>query len=390
MTRTASTSFDAVDLGVLRSRHHTKWLGVPDDVISLSVAETDYDPAPPVAEALTRAVAVGDFGYAPPDALELPAAFAAFADRHWGWRPDPDAFVPVSEIMVGVVEALRVLTAPGDRVIVDTPAYGPYFRALQEAGRTLVPVPLLRTPDGVRRDVEGLRRAFADGATAMLLCNPHNPTGHLAGRAELTEVAAAAAEHGAAVIADEIWAPLVLDDRAFVPYATVPQGDGARSVVLTSASKAYNVPGLKCALMLPVTGRAAEAFSGLPELLPFRISLLGVLAGQAAFAQGDAWLAGLRAYLRSNRDLLTRLLAEHVPAVGGPAAGYVPPAATYLSWLDLRPLLPDGATAADHVEGHARVRLTDGGYYGAPGWARLNFATSATLLEEAVRRLGTL
>jgi cystathionine beta-lyase len=393
----ASPGFDAVDLVALRRRHNTKWAGAPDDVIALSVAETDFAPARPVTAVLEAAIADGDLGYAPPDAIGLPAAFAAFAGRHWGWHPDPAAFVPVSEVMVGVVEALRLLTAPGDRVVVETPAYGPYFKVMRETGRTLVPVPLLHTAGGLRRDTEGLCRAFAEGATAMLLCHPHNPTGHLADRAELTAVAAIAAEYGAAVIADEIWAPLVLDDAGpenpggspFVPYATVPQGEGARSVVMTSASKAYNIPGLKCALMLPVTDGAAAALRGLPELLPYRISLLGVLAAQAAFAEGDAWLAGLRGYLRSNRDLLTRLLAEHVPGAG-PAAGYVPPAATYLSWIDLRTVVPDAVPVAAYVEERARVRLSDGEEYGAPGRARLNFGTSAALLEESVRRLGTL
>ncbi|MCF3965434.1 MalY/PatB family protein [Streptomyces fuscigenes] len=392
--------FDTVDLAQLRRRHNTKWGGVPHDVLSLSVAETDFATAPPVTAALERALADGDLGYAPPDALGLPAAFAAFAGRHWDWHPDPAAFVPVSEVMVGVVEALRLLTAPGDRVVVETPAYGPYFRVLRETGRAIAPVPLLATPEGPRRDLEGLRRAFAGGATAMLLCHPHNPTGYLGDRTELTAVAALAAEYGVAVIADEIWAPLVLDGAApaagdapgdaggrspFVPYATVPQGDGVRTVVMTSASKAYNIPGLKCALMLPATEAAAAALRGLPELLPFRIALLGVLAGQAAFAEGDAWLGDLRAHLRANRDLLTRLLAEHVPG-----AGHVPPDATYLAWVDLRGVAPEGVPAAAYVEERARVRLSDGEEYGAPGWARLNFGTSAALLEESVRRMGAL
>ncbi|MGQ4517191.1 aminotransferase class I/II-fold pyridoxal phosphate-dependent enzyme [Streptomyces sp. DW26H14] len=391
----SDSPFDAVDPGLLRRRHNTKWYGTPGDVLALSVAETDFAPAPPVARVLERAFADGDFGYAPPDAIGLPAAFAAFAGRHWGWHPDPAAFVPVSEVMVGVVEALRVLTAPGDRVVVETPAYGPYFRVMRETGRTLVPVPLLHTADGWRRDTEGLRRAFAEGATAMLLCNPHNPTGHLADRAELAAVAALAAEHGAAVLADEIWAPLVLDGADaehpgdgpdFVPYATVPGvAEGPPSVALTSASKAYNIPGLKCALLLPLTDGATAALRGVPELLSHRISLPGVLASQAAFEEGDAWLGGLRAYLRSNRDLLTRLLAEHLPG-----AGYTAPAATYLAWLDLRSVVPNGAPVAAHVEERARVRLTDGDEYGAPGWARLNFGTSAALLGESVRRLRAL
>ncbi|MEW2545033.1 aminotransferase class I/II-fold pyridoxal phosphate-dependent enzyme [Streptomyces sp. NPDC047002] len=381
----APFDFDAVDLAAVRRRHHTKWEGAGEGVLALSVAETDFAPAPPVAAALGRALADGDLGYAPPGALGLPAAFAAFAGRHWGWHPDPAAFVPVPEVMVGVVEALRVLTAQGDGVVVETPAYGPYFRVLRETGRTLVPVPLLRTEDGWRRDTEGLRRAFAGGAKAMLLCNPHNPTGFLADRDELTAVAGLAAEHGVAVVADEIWAPLVLDGGpGFTPYATLPQGDGARAVVLTSASKAYNVPGLKCALLLPATEGAAAALRGLPELISHRISLLGALAGEAAFAEGDTWLAGLRAHLGAARDLLTRRLAEHAPAVR-----CAPPAATYLAWLDLRGL-PGGAPTAAEVERRTGVRLSDGDEYGAPGWARLNFGTSTAVLDEAVRRLHAL
>ncbi|MFD7923338.1 MalY/PatB family protein [Streptomyces sp. NPDC059740] len=370
------------DLARLRRLHHTKWGGLPDDALALSVAETDFPPAPPVAEALRLALADGDLGYAPHDGLHLPRAFTDFADRHWGWRPDPADTLTVPEVMVGIVEMLRVLTRPGDPVVVETPAYGPYFKVLRETGRTLWPVPLLRDEHGWHRDLDGLRQAFASGATAMLLCHPHNPTGHLADRAELAAVARLAHEHGVAVLADEIWAPLVLQDTAdgFVPYATVAHRD-ARAVVLSSASKAFNVPGLKCALLLPASPATAPALRRLPELLTHRTSLLGLLAATAAFRDGDAWLGALRTHLRANRDLLTARLADLLPDVG-----FSPPPATYLAWLDLRALRSDG-TAAEHLRHHAGVLLSDGEEYGAPGWARLNFATGPEVLTQALARI---
>lgn len=161
--------FDDVDLARLERLHNSKWELRAPGAIGASVAETDFLPAPAIAEALRRAVADGDLGYGPADGGRLPAAFAGFAERHWGWRPDPASILPIPEVMVGVAELLRVLTAPGDGVVVEVPAYDPYFMVPPETGRSIVPVPLLTTPEGPRRDLDGLRGAFA-AARAPCCC----------------------------------------------------------------------------------------------------------------------------------------------------------------------------------------------------------------------------
>ena len=196
--------------------------------------------------------------------------------------------------MVGIQELVRVLTEPGDGVILSTPAYPPYFRELR---RPLVEVPLL---DGGALDIDGIDAAFAAGARAMVLCNPHNPTGRVAPREELEALAAVADAHRAWVIADEIHAPLTFPGETFIPWLTV----APRGVALTSASKAFNLTALKLGL---IVGEPVERLSG---DLRDHAGYLGVIAAEAAFRDGDEWLDETLAMIAANHAALPSLLPE--------------------------------------------------------------------------------
>ncbi|WP_308282999.1 MalY/PatB family protein [Pseudonocardia nigra] len=362
------------DLTDLRRRRSTKWAEHPSDVLPAFVAEMDVALAPPVRDALIEAVELGDLGYAEPGGLF--DAFAGFARRRFGWSPRPTRMRLVPDVMTGIIETLRVLTAPGDGVVITPPVYPPFFAGIPEAGRRVVEVPLV---DG-ELDLDGLERAFAGGARAFLLCNPHNPTGRVLDRARLEAVAALAERHGVLVLADEIHAPLTLPGARHIPFAAL--GD-SRSVVFTSASKAFNTAGLKCALAVAGSDEIGTELDRLPHELRYRSGLLGVIASEAAFTQGDAWLDELVGTLHGNVHRLAALLAEHLPAVG-----YRPPDAGYLAWLDCRGLgLGDDPAATFRERG--RVALVPGPDFGVPGrgFARLNLGTSDELLTEAVRRM---
>lgn len=375
-----------------------KWRTHPDDVLPLWVAEMDVPLAPPVHEALIDALARGDTGY--PVGTAYAEAFGGFATERWGWDAvavERTAIVP--DVMLGIVEVLHLLTAPGDTVVVNCPVYPPFYAFLETAGRRVCEAPL--SADG-RLDLDVLAEAFADSvdghrAAAYVLCTPHNPTGTVHTRKELEAVAALARQHGVRVVADEIHAPLVLPGAQFVPYLSVPGADDGFSVV--SATKAWNLAGLKAALV--VAGpEAADDLARLPEVVSHGPSHLGVIAHAAALRSGSAWLDALLAGLDDNRRLLGELLAEYLPAVSWSA-----PAATYLAWLDCRGLgLDAGADAAADDRGlvtstagpagafleRARVALSAGTAFGTggAGHVRLNFATSQEILTEAVRRMG--
>lgn len=384
-----------LSLPELRRRTSMKWRAHPDDVLPLWVAEMDTPLAPPVAAALTEAVERGDTGY--PAGTAYHEAVRDFAAERWGWHGlavARTALVP--DVMMGIVEMLRLVTGPGDVVVVCPPVYPPFYAFVTHAGRRVLEAPL--GADG-RLDPAALDEAFARARAgcarpAFLMSNPHNPTGAVHTRDELAAVAELAARYRVRVVSDEIHAPLVLAGARFTPYLSV-EGAGDAFAVL-SASKAWNLSGLKAALAVAGPDAAAD-LARLPEEVGHGPSHLGVLAHTAAFRDGGGWLDRLLAGLTANRALLDTLLAERLPAVG-----YLRPEGTYLAWLDCTPLgldagpAPDGPGVVTDLAGparyfldHARVALSSGHVFGTggAGHVRLNFAAHPDVLTAAVTRM---
>jgi cystathionine beta-lyase len=367
----------------LRTRTSMKWRTFPDDVLPLFVAETDYPLAPPIAAALATAIRNSDTGYVPP-ASDLPDAFAEFAAARWGWEVDPGQVFTTTDVGVAIVETLRRVCSPGDRVIVNSPVYFPFFDLLVEAGMQVVDVPLTGGLDaGWSLDLDGTERAFQGGATAYLLCNPQNPVGLVHSAEQLRAVAELARKYGATVVSDEIHGPLVYPGVDFTPFLNVSDDAREVGVCVTSASKGWNLAGLKCALMVTAGGRAAPIVGSMPDEVYWRTSILGLHAGIAAYRDGREWLDGVVASLDRNRVLLQELLAEHLPEVG-----YRMPDATFLAWLDFS-RLGWGDDPAAHALEVAKVGLSNGPPFGPTGrgFARLNLACSPEVLTEAVTRL---
>lgn len=379
----AATAPDTeLSLERLARRRSAKWSSFEAGVLPAWVAEMDFALAPAVKAALKEAIELDDCGYANPLAPGgLREAFAGFAGRRLGWEVDPERVVPLVDVVSGLSELLRVLTEPGDGAVINPPVYHPFFSLIAEAGRRVVEVPLA---DGRELDLDGIARAFAGGARALILCNPHNPTGAVLERSELEALAQLAGEHDAWVLADEIHAPLVLDGAEHLPFVSVSAAAAERGIVLSSASKAFNVAGLKCAVAVTAGEPASEAVQRLPEVARHS-GHLGVLASEAAFRDGDQWLDEVLAVLDSNRRRLGELLAERLPQVG-----YQPPRAGYLAWLDCS-ALGLGADPAPALLERGRVALSGGPSFGrgGDGFVRLNFGTSPELVEQIVERIAT-
>jgi cystathionine beta-lyase len=375
---TAREAFEALSLDELRRRRSEKWRRYPEDVLPAWVAEMDFPLPPPVRAALLEAVERDDCGYA--NAGELPEVFARFAAERWDWRVDPARVHVVPDVMTGVAEVLRALTEPGAPVVVNPPVYPPFFNVTREIGRRVVEVPLAADR---HLDLDGIERALAAGARAILLCNPHNPTGTVFTEDELAGVAALAARHGALVVSDEVHAPLTLPGAAHRPFLALSGGAAETGLAVVSASKAWNVAGLKCALVVAGSERMEREYARVPQHVRYHTGHLGVLASIAAYRDGADWLAGLLRQLDANRRRLAGLLAEQLPGVR-----YEPPQAGYLAWLDCR-ALDLGDDPAEAFLERGRVALTPGPPFGeaGKGFARLNFGTSSGLLAEAVRRM---
>lgn len=368
----------------LRRRTSMKWRTHPADVLPLWVAEMDVPLAGSVVRAVTRAMELGDTGY--PVGTAYAEALAAFAGKRWDWDDlavERTAIVP--DVMLGVVEMLKLVTGPGDPVIVNPPVYPPFYQFVTHLDRRVVEAPLgpdLRIDLGVLE--EEFRRAVAGGGrAAFLLCSPHNPTGTVHTAAELAAVAALAERYGVRVVADEIHAPVVTGDARFVPYLSVPGAE--RGLSLMSASKGWNLAGLKAALAIAGPA-AADDLARMPEEVGHGPSHVGVLAHTAALRDGTAWLDAVLAGLDENRRLLTGLLAERLPGVVHRAGD-----ATYLAWLDCR-ALGLGDDPAEVFLDRGRVALSSGLPFGSGGGGhvRLNLATSPEILTEAVRRMASV
>jgi len=358
----------------LRRRTSLKWTLYPDDVLPMFVAEMDVHPIPAVIEAVERAVHNGDTGY--PFGAAYAEAFARFADERWDWQLDPALVVGVADVMTGMREAVRLVSSPGDPVIVSPPIYAPFYATVERTERELVTVPM--TAAG-RLDLDGLADAFARvaGRGTYLLCNPHNPTSVVHTRAELTCVAELATEHRVRVVVDEIHAPLA---DGFVPFLSVPGSEAA--VVATSASKAFNLAGFKAGLL--IFGDAARAdLKRLPPTLGHGLSHLGVIAHTAAFDDGREWLDGLLVDLAENRTQFGTLLGEQAPGLRWNGE-----AGTYLAWIDARRLGWTGEVADRLLrEGRVAVNLGSEFGHGFEQHIRVNLATTPELIAEGVARI---
>jgi cystathionine beta-lyase len=374
------TPFDGLDARQLRRRRSYKWSAYPPDVLPAFVAEMDLPLSPAVTATLSAAVAAGDAGYAREDLL--PMAFAGFARRRWSWEVDPDCAVLMPDTMSGVARAIEILTVSGDGVVFTPPVYGPFARTIERLGRKPIEAPMGYAAGRWQLDLEAIDAALAAGARAVLLCNPHNPTGAIPTAAELQALVDLAAHHGAWIVSDEVHGPLALPGQQFTPLLKLGP---SRAITIFSASKAWNVPGLKCALAIGGDAATSRALNALANELRHP-SHLGVLAATAAFdgvAGGDGWLDQVTRHLAVQHERARALLGELMPLIRPARAD-----AGYLLWLDCRALNLGDAPATAFLE-RGRVALSPGLEFGTQGagFARLNLGTSGPLLLEAVSRM---
>ena len=376
--------FDDLTVEALRAQGGLKWTLYGEDSLGAFVAEMDFPAAPPIVEALHEAVDAMRFGYPAPALVEQMArACAEWQARHHGWRVPAEHVHALPDVVTGFVVAVEHFSRPGSPVILPPPAYMPFVTLPEALGRPVLQVPLVRDAGRYVMDLDALDAAYRAGGDLLVLTNPHNPLGRVFTPDELHAVCAVVDRHGGRVFADEIHSPLTYPGHRHVPYASLSETAAGHTVTATSASKAWNLAGLRCAQL--ITSNDADA-RRLAEIGPFAThgaGTLGLVAATAAYTAGDAWLRDVLGYLDRNRHLLAALLAEHLPG-----ARYDPPEGTYLAWLDLRELgLGDDPAAV--IRERTGVALTSGPECGPPGrgHARLNFATSRGILEQLVVRM---
>lgn len=378
------TDFPIDSLAQLRLRKSAKWQVFGTDVIPAWVAEMDFTLAEPIAAVLHDAIQRSDTGYAWTG--EVGEALGVFSATRWNWIIDSQCVIPVGDVLTGVGHALIAKTKPGDSVVINSPVYPPFFTTITNvAHRNVVDVPLAWDGSRYTLDQEKMEEAFSrNDVTAFLMCTPHNPTGRVFDRSEMQFIAELANKHQVFVVADEIHAPITHLGNEFIPYLSVAGEGPAVSVI--SASKAWNIAGLKCA---QVVSNSAQLYGTLIERIPLEVQHsaghLGALAAVAAYTQGAPWLDTMLAHLETQSALLGTLLRGQLPDVT-----FTAPQASFLAWLDCRSLNLE-IDPAEHFLTQAHVALNSGPSFGpgGAGFVRLNFATSPQILGEIVARMAS-
>ena len=372
----------ALSLDQLRKRKSVKWRQFPNDVLPLPVAEMDFASAPAIKAALLDMVERSDTGYLGPFP-ELFDAFAKFSNQRWGWQPDVKQMRIATDVGVGIVELMRVLIKPGDKVMLNSPVYENIWRWINEVDATTVDTPLIEIDLNYTLDFDAIEREYKNGVKVHILCHPHNPVGVIFDKQQLASLAELAKRYQVVVLSDEIHAPLSYDAKSFTPFLAVSEVAKEVGIIITSASKSFNLAGLKCAVIITQSTALAERINKLPPAVTWRASLFGAVASTAAYTQSSDWLDGLLITLDKNRKLVDDLIQSMLPSVR-----YRIPDFGYLAWLDMTSLGLGEDPAARILE-KGKVALNGGVLYGPKhkNFVRLNFGTSAELITEGFNRI---
>ena len=378
----ASSPFEP-SIGWLRDKRGVKWRRPGPDQLPAWVADMDFPVAAPIRSAILDTVDRGDLGYPDwplPHPLAMP--FAERMERRFGWNADPEHVRGLTDVIQGLQIVLDLATEPGDTVVLQEPNYRPFRLAVPTMHRRALQLHVVPDTGGWRLDVGRLEAELATRpAKILLLVNPHNPTGRVLRRDELEAVADLAERHDLLVVSDEIHADLVYTPATHIPFATISEPSAARTVTLTSATKAFNIAGLRTAVAHVGPTWLRDRWDAEPPDIHGVAGVLGVEATLAAWRDGDEWLTGVVDHLRRNRDRLV----DGLEAVEG--VRLRTPEAGYLAWVDCSGARP-GVDVAALLQAQAQLYASPGPDYGGPpDWVRLNFATSVDLVDDMIQRM---
>jgi cystathionine beta-lyase len=365
----------------VRGRAGIKWSKHGPDVLAAWVADMDFDPPALVLNAIRSHTERGDLGYGP-FAVDLAPAYADWQERRHGWRPDVEQIHPFTSALHALEVALWNTTDPGDGVVVFTPTYYPFLDAIAHSGRRRIEVPLIT--DGWKLDVEHFEAAIDDTTKIILFCNPHNPTGRIFDADEIAAVADVAERHDLLVITDEIWGDLT-HQPGFQPLGATDERFAGRLITLGSASKTFNLAGLRTAVAHIDHAPLTATLATMPGHLHGSPSTLGITGTITAWTACDDWLTVARRTIEVRHNQLATRLAADLPGVG-----FQLPQATYLGWLDFS-VYDIGDDPSEWLLEHAQVALSSGAKFGTGGrgHARINVATSPEILAKVIDRIAT-
>jgi cystathionine beta-lyase len=387
MTSRETISFE-LSQSALQARRNAKWNQYDADVLPAFVADMDFAVAAPIQAAIERIVRDGDYGYPLRDGQKsdrlVAAAFANRMKSRYGWELSPDLVLPLADLVQGTYAPILAFSDPGDGVVLQVPNYPPFRDAISTTERRLLTLPM--RDDGTRHvfDMDELAALVDQRTRIFVLCNPQNPTGRVFSRDELLSLARFVIDHDLIVISDEIHSDLVYPGRQHIPFASLGPDIAARTVTLNSATKSFNIPGLRCAVIAFGSDDLRKRFHNrIPLRLTGQANVIGADATVAAWTEGQPWLDAVMDHLHKARNRVVDVLAAEVPEIRFHA-----PEATYLAWLDCRELHLS-APAFQFFLNKARLGFSAGETFDpdCPQFIRLNFATSMPILDQILDRI---
>lgn len=357
-----------------------------DNLLPLWIADMDFRVCPEITEALQCRMAHPIYGYSVPSASYWQSIISWLRRRH-DFEVSRQELTYVPGVVKGIAYAVNFFTQRGDKVVIQPPVYHPFRIVTQGNGRIIVPNPLILADDGhYHMDLEGLEKIFAtEHPRLMILCNPHNPVGIQWDRETLATVGALAARYGVVVVSDEIHGDLMLGGRRHFPFAACSDDCAKVGITFGAPSKTFNIPGLVSSWCIVKNPELRKPFFEWLEVNEFNApTFVSTIGTEAAYTNGEPWLAECTRYIEENIDFVEKYLAEHIPSVG-----MIRPEASFLIWMDFRSLGLSHSELVDLVVNHAHLALNDGEMFGPQGhgFMRVNVATPRSLLLSALERL---
>lgn len=382
--------YDFDTLPQRRGTQNAKWNAYAEDVLPLWVADMDFKSPQPVIDALRQQVDAGLFGYpnlSHDDTLDFMPFRTLIVDRlaaRYGWAIQPEDIAFIPGVVVGFNIASYAVCAPGEAMLVQPPVYPPMLMAADTTQRRRVDAPLSLQADGSYTvDFDAFDAAITPDTRMFLLCNPHNPIGRVYGRDELSTMAEICLKHDLTIVSDEIHSDLIYSGYRHTPIASLSPEVADRTITLIAPSKTFNLPGLQCSIAIIQNAELRKKYNTVRNTLVPWVNLMGLIAGEAAYRDGQEWLDQVLVYLEGNRDFLRDFVRQNMPSIK-----LTPTEGTYLAWLDYRNAGLDGNPYQFCLD-RARVALNDGSIFGpgGEGFVRLNFASPRSMLLEALTRL---
>ena len=371
-----------------RTRHHSaKWSAVDDDCLPMWVADMDFRSPPSAIQAMIERAQHGVFGYTldPPKLKEI---VVERMERLYDWHITPDDVLFSPGLVLALCATCSGFGAPGDKVLIQTPVYGSFFKAVSANKKLAANINMEYVSDDAHsfhyeNDYDEFERVARDRRTSIhLQCNPQNPAGFIYSREELEGIAEICLKHKLLIVADEIHSDLILEDQ-HIPMATLSDEIAQNTLTMIAPSKTYNLAGLACSVLIAQNKEIRETTAAALQRISAHVNIMGYEAAYGAYAGGDEWLRQLLVYLKANRDFAIDYIRRHMPQIKTTV-----PTSTYLLWMDMR-AVPIEGDMMEFFHQTAGIAPSPGTFFGdaGEGFVRLNFGCPRATLATGLRRL---